>query len=277
MRLIILAAYLALFISCGDNLFGPDITGATIDATTDADLGCPSPPFPDYDPPVLVAEISSPAKEKSPTLANGGLSIYFTRTETVSGFTVNVPYVAHRVTLGGTFELARRAADFGTSSIFDLETSDDESEWVYWKGLGELASSTSTQGEVSPPQSLGFTGFSPSLSSDRLKLYYLSLSSLVFSRTRPDRGSDWESPKTEMVPFAKPTSIDISINSLFMIVTTESGVWATSREDINDSFGSPVLLFVGRYEDARLGGGDQFITMIDASGNNRQIYIATAR
>jgi hypothetical protein len=232
----------------------------------------------------LVA-LNTSAHERFPVIAADGLSILFARTETSGSFSVNRPYVATRGSVDEPFDPPARAAAFGDTSIHDFELSVDGLEWYYWKGLGQLARSVraSTDEPWSPPEELGFDGFSPSLSADGLSLYYLGLGDAgVIVRYRADRATPWSQPQAILVAGDEtPIAIDISSDELALLVTADTrlpggGVFIARRPTIADDFGppEPIESLRGAFESARFGNFDQFITVTDARRANRDLAIA---
>lgn len=276
MREVLLSA-IVLASACGDapnmRVDGGGDAAVTDGASTDSSVD-------GFFPPAPINELNTAADERGATLANNGLAIYFTRTEDVGSFVVRVPYVARRNAITSQFNPPVRAAAFGNASIGDLEMSDDELEWFYWIALGQLATSTRADSDDgwSAPIGLGFDGFSPSISSDLTSLYYVSIDGTVLVRSRSSRNANWGT--ASVVPLAlaeNVTGVDISNDERELLVTTNFGVWRARRNATDEQFDALVRLFIGEYENARFGAGDQLISLIDANGPDRQIAIAARR
>ena len=204
--------------SSGDAGLGSD-SGQPNDATSDAPLAM------SWGPPRRLAEIGSAADEQFPVLTNNDLTIYFTRTEQAGSFVVNVPCRAHRPTRDSSFGPASPAASFGTTSIWDLELATDGLEWFFWKGLGQLASSTRANQAApwSQPTDIGFDGFSPSLSGDALSLFFVGFDSDIHVLERETPLAPWTTARVVAVPASfEIKSIDISADDLTLLITAAS-------------------------------------------------------
>ncbi len=230
---------------------------ASLDAKLDANTTL-------FEAPVFLSELNTSLDERFPVFAASGLSLYFARVEVVGGFEINVPYVARRTSLDEAFGVAVRAAGFGTISISDFEMSDDELEWLYWRSLGQVATSTRPDLDDgwNPPSNLGFDGFSPTLSADGEALVYLALDGKLMRRRRTDRTAPWGTATIVSVDINQPISaVDLSSDGNSLLVTLEAGIYLSSRPSAALPYAAAQLVLAGRFENARFGTGDSLISM----------------
>ena len=238
-------------------------------------------------PPRRLVEIGSPADEQFPTLTDNGLTIYFTRTEQTGSFVVNVPYRAYRPTRDSKFGPASSAASFGTISIWDLELAPNGLEWFFWKGLGQLASSTRANLEApwSQPTDIGFDGFSPSLSGDERSLFFVGFDNNVRVLERETPLAPWTTSGVVAVPTSfEIKSIDISADDLTLLITAASdslaaGVHFATRSSPNDPFESPTAIpaLSGAYKNARFSADETEIVASGEYAGHSELFLSVRK
>ena len=273
-----LALALALA-ACGETPEGaPDAAAdGQIDATPDA-----PPAVGRWTTAEPIIELASATDDRFPSLAVGGHSIYFTRTEMIGSFVVNVPYTAVRASLDLPFGVPYRPVTWGASSIFDQEHSSDHIEWFFWRALGQLGTSAraSTGDPWSFPSDLGVDGFSPSLSGDGLSLYFVDFNGELAVMTRPDRASAWSAPA--VVPVAGEISIaqvDVSGDERTLLISSDpasasAGIYLATRGSTSEAFAEPVAIpeLAGPYRSARFREGETEIVCELELGGDFNVY-----
>ncbi len=201
----------------------------------------------------------------------------------VGGFVIHVPYRSHRPSLESSFGPSSRAVNLGTTSIFDLELADNELEWFFWKGLGQLSTMTrpDENSAWSAPRDLGIDGFSPSLSADGLTLYFITLEGALNASCRKAINTPWQPPVSIGIAAAfRIASIDISVDGLSLVITgdTESlsaGVYLSNRTNLSSPFAEPIAIesLRGGYQNARFSSNDREIVVSAEYGGNHELFI----
>ena len=234
--------------------------------------------------PRRLLELGSPGDERFPALADD-LTIYFTRTEQQGSFIVNAPYRAHRASRESSFGPATRAATFGTTSISDLELASNGLEWFFWTGLGQLAFSTRTAANEtwSQPTNIGVDGFSPSISSDRLSLYFVGFDGDVRVLERATPSAPWGLPTAiELNTTLEIKSLDISADRLRLLITAAidshaAGVHIATRASLDAPFETAIAIpaLIGGYQNARFASADTEIVASGEFAGHSELFLST--
>jgi hypothetical protein len=248
-------------VACGDigtSLDSDGGLGSPVDATADADSGpdaggrsdagqtaCvwgkPSPdPF---------AQVNGPDHEESATLSGDGLTVFFTRFP-VEGqdFTTDV-FDATREAVDKPFSAARPVTEVSKAkeNEIELEISGDGQEIFFVRSSDDILSASrpvpgAAFGEVT---ATGLFGFSPTVSGDRLALYFIDLDfTRILRATRTAIGEPWNTP-VDVGGLGSFDTIDVSADERRMLLSQPAdGVSQTvaiaTRETADDPFGAPV-------------------------------------
>jgi hypothetical protein len=229
-----------------------------------------------------IVELASPTDERFGSLTGDGLVIYFTRTEMIGSFVVNVPYAAGRASVDLPFGDPLRPVAWGASSIYDQDHAADNLEWFFWRGLGQLG--TSARAAIGDPWSfpidLAVDGFSPSISGDGRSLYFVDFNGELAVMARDGRGEPWSPPA--LVPVAGEIGIariDVSADELSLLISAqpgspEAGVYIAERLSRADGFGEPQLIdaLAGPYEAPRFRADELEIVCELQLGGDRNLY-----
>lgn len=265
--------------ACGDGTDPNPEVDAAVDA---ADASADAAPVFRWTAAEPIAELATPGDERYPSLTDGDRVIYFTRTEMIGSFTVNVPYSAYRASTELPFGAAVRPVAWGASSIFDQEHAGDHLEWFFWRGLGQLgtAARASIGDPWSFPSDIGVDGFSPSISGDGRSLYFVDFSGELAVMTRDGRGSPWSTPA--IIPVAGDLEIedvDVSADELTLVIATDPagdapGLYLASRASIADGFSEPepIGALSGPYESPRFNAAATEIVCGLQLGGDRNLY-----
>ena len=253
----------------------PDAEPIEGDAATDAAIGR-------WSVPEAIESLATAADERFPSITAAGRVIYFTRTEMIGDRIVNVPYVASRESIIFEFDEVVRPVAWGSMSIWEQDHHPDHREWFFWRGLGQLARATrpSTEEPWSPPEDLGASGFSPSISRDGLSLYFIDPRGAVAVTRRLDREAPFGPPALVPVAGDLPIgAIDISDDELTLLITAdpaspEAGVYLATRGSVDGGFAAPepIDTLAGPYESARFRADElEIVAVLELSGD-RDLY-----
>lgn len=251
--------------ACGD--IGTSIEadgglGARVDAATAADSGSGAPDAggsqPDAAPPacawsVLSAEpfaaVNGADYEESPTITGDGLTAFFTRFPVEGNdFTTDV-FDAIRESVDEPFSAARPVPEVSKAQEdeFELEISGDGEEIFLQRSSDDILTASRPApgapfGEVT---ATGLLGFSPSVSGDRLSLYFIDVDfTRILRSTRSAVGEPWTNP-VELGSRGAFETIDVSADELQLLLSRPAdGVSQTvaiaTRASIDEPFGAPV-------------------------------------
>ncbi len=281
--LIFCAVIGSLALACGPSESEPP--DASVDVDAQPDSGQPeldAAESLDWGPPGRIVELSSSADEQFPCLSRSGLAITFTRGETQDGATVHVPHRALRPTPSDPFGPVARFDAFLGSSVWDLEMREDELEWFFWRGLGDLSFASRERIDLpfTQPQPLGVAGFSPSLAGNGGALYYLDLDGWLQLLRRQNPTSPWSAPISISIdrPF-RFAAIDVSADELSMVIAAEpasfyAGLYISTRDTRFDSFGKPerIRTLEGPFSNPRLSADETELVFWAATSSGAELY-----
>jgi hypothetical protein len=194
-------------------------------------------------------QVNGPDHEESATLSGDGLTVFFTRFP-VEGqdFTTDV-FDATREAVDKPFSAARLVAEISKAKEdeIELEISGDGQEIFFLRSSDDILSASrpapgAAFGEVT---ATGLFGFSPTVSGDRLALYFIDLDfTRILRATRTAIGEPWNTP-VDVGGLGSFDTIDVSADERRMLLSQPAdGVSQTvaiaTRESVDDPFGAPV-------------------------------------
>ena len=192
--------------------------------------------------------VSGPDHEESAALTGDGLAVFFTRYPVDGAQTADV-YDAGRESRDQPFSAPRLIGELGSADEDEpaLEISGDGLEIFFQRFSDDIlvasrASRDGAFGEVAPT---GLLGWSPTLSGDRLSLYFIELDlARIMRATRAAVGEPWDDP-VDVGTAGGFDSIEVSSDELRMLYSRAADglsqpVAIARRDSREDPFGAPV-------------------------------------
>ena len=218
----------------------------------------------------LVA-VNSPGTEGSASLTGDGLALFFTVLESAGSLDI---YDATREADGDPFSAPRLLGELSLpeQDEYDVEISTSGEEIFFLRTDSDdiltaaRASAGAAFGEVTPT---GLLGYSPSLSGDGLRLYFLDLDLIKIQRSsRESIDAPWDTP-VDVGPVKDAAWIDVSSDELSVLVSGgKPPVGLARRGSVEDPFDGPVPA-----GDVFLKEEPPIVFLDEASWNGRQDQI----
>jgi len=250
---------------CGDigtSLDADGGTGSRADAASIADSAPADPDGgdrdPDAGPPACTwselsaepfAAVNGPDYEESATLTGDGLSVFFTRFPVQGNDFTGDVFDATRGSVDQPFSAARLVTEVSKAEEdeLELEISGGGEEIFFLRSSDDILTASRPApgapfGEVS---ATGLLGYSPSLSGDRLALYFIDLDfTRIMRATRIAVGEPWDSP-VDVGGLGGFDTIDVSVDELQVLLSRPADgisqpVAIATRASLDQPFGAPV-------------------------------------
>ncbi len=195
------------------------------------------------------AEVNGPDYEESATLTGDGLTVFFTRFP-IEGqdFTTDV-FDATREALDQPFSAPRLVTEVSKAEEDELELEiSGDGEEIFFLRLSDDILTASRPAPGAPfgaVAATGLLGYSPSLSGDRLALYFIDLDfTRIMRATRTAVGEPWNTP-VDVGGIGGFDTIDVSADELQVLLSRPADgisqpVAIATRASLDEPFGAPV-------------------------------------
>lgn len=226
----------------------PDSGPAGPDAGGGEDAGLPACEWGKLSPDPF-AMVNGPDFEEAATLTGDGLTVFFTRFSVDTKDFITDVFDATRDAADQPFSAARLVTEISQvdEPELELEISGDGQEIFFLRSSDDILSASRPSpgapfGAVTPT---GLFGFSPTVSGDRLALYFIDVDfTRILRATRTAVGEPWNTP-VDVGDMGSFETLDVSADELQLLLSRPAdGVSQTvaiaTRDSIDEPFGAPI-------------------------------------